>query len=300
MKKTTIKHIGVFLKPSKIEDLGNIITNLVRWLAKREKKVFFCEFEYDRLKKILGPKVFSQVTFLAEKELHKKSQLLMSLGGDGTLLGVARQSRINIPVMGVNLGHLGFITEFQKNEFYEYLPHIFSNKFQTVKKNLYSVEIFEKNKSIKKEYFFNDAVFTQNTIARIISLSVETENEHIFNLSGDGLIVSSTYGSTAYSMAAGGPIVHPDVKALLLTPICPHSLTHRPLVMPDNKPVIVSSTKSLENISITLDGQTHIILGKNERAIIKKENRKGVLLVKNPDRTYFHTLKEKFEHGSRK
>ena len=145
----------------------------------------------------------------------------------------------------------------------------------------------------------NDVVVNNNLISRMLTLSVESEGEHIYNLAGDGLIISSPIGSTAYSMAAGGPIIHPNVNAITLTPICAHSLTHRPLVIPDHSNVIIKAAKSDESIKLTLDGQQHVTLGSNDTILVTKKKSKIVRLIKNPDRTYYRTLKEKFTHGAR-
>ena len=133
----------------------------------------------------------------------------------------------------------------------------------------------------------------------MFTLSIESENENMFNLTGDGLIISSTYGSTAYSLAAGGPIVHPDVKALILTPICAHSLTHRPIVIPDHQELTIKVIEKLDNVNITIDGQEFISLNHKDEIIINKNLRKTVSFIKNYDKTYYHTLKEKFVHGRR-
>ena len=133
----------------------------------------------------------------------------------------------------------------------------------------------------------------------MLTLSVESEGEHIYNLAGDGLIISSSIGSTAYSLAAGGPIIHPLVNAITLTPICAHSLTHRPLVIPDHSNVVIRAAKSDESIKLTLDGQEQVTLGSNDIIKVTKIKTKIVRLVKNPTRTYFRTLKDKFTHGAR-
>ena len=190
-----IKKVAIILKPSRIEDLGNIVSNLVRWLKRRDKQVLVLQTEKERLQRKLSPKIIAQIKFIESEELFKDSHLILSLGGDGTLLGVARSLKSKIPVMGVNLGRLGFITEFQKQDFYEYLTSVFSNKYQCINRYLYSVQIEGRKSTSEKHFFFNDAVLKGN-IARMVSLQVETEGEHIFNISGDGLIISSTYGST--------------------------------------------------------------------------------------------------------
>ncbi len=299
MKAKNFKNIGIVIKPSNIDNLPNILTNLIRWLTKRSKNIYFHDKEEARLNKILTAKTISHIQFAEYDFIYKKVDLLISLGGDGTLLGVSRKVSSKIPVFSVNLGRLGFITEFSKTDFYEKLNVIFLGKFETITKHLYSISVEGQSGNTSKEYFFNDAVFTKNDIARMFTLSVEADNEHIYNLSGDGLIISSTYGSTAYSLAAGGPIVHPDVKALILTPICAHSLTHRPLVIPDDVTLRVNIIENIDTIHVTLDGQKCIPLNHRDCIILKRERRQLITLIKNPEKTYFHTLKEKFVHGRR-
>lgn len=294
-----ISKIGVVLKPSDFDDLENLISNLVRWLVRRKKDVIFLESEFERFNSILPTKIVKLMTFKDANYVFNESDLLISLGGDGTLIGACREVKSSIPIFGVNLGRLGFITEFSKKEFFEKLAEILAGKFNTHKKQLFSI-IIEKHSNLQiKEYFFNDVVFNKHDIARMFTLSVEANGDHIYNLSGDGLIISSTMGSTAYSLAAGGPIVHPEVKALLLTPICPHSLTQRPLVIPDNFEISIQLVDNIESACVTVDGQLVFDIGSKDKIIVKKESRRSVSLVENSERSYFHTLKEKFVHGRR-
>lgn len=297
--KPNIENIAIVLKPSRFDDLGNFVVNLVRWLKRRNKNAYFIDTERKRLSKSLPEKTLQNIHFASVQTIFEKTDLVISLGGDGTLLGVCRSVPNKTPILGVNLGRLGFITEFNKTDFYEELNHIMAGKYELFKKSLYLCEVKRKDKTISKEYFFNDIVFSKNDIARMFTLSLEAQEQHIYNLTGDGLIISSTYGSTAYSLAAGGPIVHPDVKALILTPICAHSLTHRPLVIPDNYTLKVSLLDRIQSVNITLDGQTVVDLDPDLSVVIRKAPRKFVSIIKNPERTYFHTLKEKFVHGRR-
>jgi NAD+ kinase len=298
MHNTNIFHdIAIILKPSEYEDLTNTVSNLVRWLKRRDKKVFFLNKEVDRLKNNIPTKVFEHIIFDDEDYIFNKTHLVISLGGDGTLLGVCRKVHPDIPVFGVNLGRLGFITEFSKSDFYEKLNIVLSNKFRVRKQQLFKVSVHKNKKQIDKKYFINDIVFNKNNIARMLTLSVSSNNEHIYNLSGDGLIISSTVGSTAYSLAAGGAIVHPQVKAILLTPICPHSLTHRPLVISDEFDIVVQLLDSEDEGMITIDGQKVITFDKSHTIKIEKEEKKTISIVINDERSFFQTLKEKFVHG---
>ena len=224
------------------------------------------------------------------------------MGGDGTLIGVCRNiKKSSPPIFGVNMGHLGFITEFSKSEFFDHLESTLKGDFKITQLCLYQVEVFtkKKDKAIFKGYFLNDVVVNNTQISRMLTLTVESDGEHIYNLAGDGLIISSPIGSTAYSLAAGGPIIHPHVNAITLTPICAHSLTHRPLVIPDHSNVVIKATRQDESIKLTLDGQQQVTLGTNDIIKVTKKKTKIVKLIKNPNRTYFRTLKDKFTHGAR-
>lgn len=197
------------------------------------------------------------------------------------------------------MGRLGFITEFSKSNFYDWLAKAINEELEIYKLPLYKVEVLRKDKSIYKGHFMNDLVINKNDISRIFSLSVECNGEPLYNISGDGMIVSSPLGSTAYSLAAGGPIIHPQVNSMALTPICPHSLTHRPIVIPGNSAVTFRGLKNQGPISLTLDGQEVLEISKGEVVKVSKNNSRKVDVLLNPKRNYFHTLKEKFTYGRR-
>ncbi len=295
----TIKDIAIILKPNVSSEFENILPNLTSWLHRRKKNVYFLEKENERLMKIFKND-FKNLLFMAEDKIHAETDLIITLGGDGTLIGVSRKVTKNSPpIFGVNMGHLGFITEFSKSEFFEQLELTLKNNYTLSQLPLYCVEVFKKNKSIFKANFLNDLVINNNLISRMITLSVESNDEHVFNIAGDGLIISSPIGSTAYSLAAGGPIINPAVNAMAITPICAHSLTHRPLVIPDNAILTIKSAKPNEVIKLTLDGQETTVITSGEIIKVTKKKNIKVNLVKNPERHYYQTLKEKFTHGTR-
>ncbi len=295
-----IKVVSFVLKPDNIIDFFNLLPNLCLWLEKRHKKIQFLVKEKDRLTKFFQNSKFRDYKLIEKKELFKTSDLVITLGGDGTLLSLGRaKNNSKTPIFSVNLGKLGFITEFSKNEFFDELENFFSSKLKTISFPLFSVSIVQNKKVKLQESFLNDAVINKQAISRIFSLSVHTDNEIIYDVSGDGLIISTPIGSTAYSLAAGGPIVHPEVKALILSPICPHSLTFRPLVLPDNITLTIKVTNKEDNVILTFDGQKAIPVTADDLIVIKKESKKVMTLVKNPSRTYFQTLKVKLFHGRR-
>ena len=294
-----LKNITIVLKPKVTAEFESILPNLAMWLHRRKRSVTFLAKEKDRLNIIFKGNL-NNLTFVEEKDLHKETDLIITMGGDGTLIGVSRNVKKNSPpIFGVNMGNLGFITEFSKVEFFDQLENTIKGNYKLTSLPLYQVEVTKLNKVTFKGTFLNELVINNNHISKMLTLTVESEGEHIYNLSGDGLIISSPIGSTAYSLAAGGPIISPSVNAITLTPICAHSLTHRPLVIPDNSSVCVKATKPDEAIKLTLDGQEDVVVSSQERIKISKRKTLHVKLIKNPDRTYFRTLKEKFTHGMR-
>lgn len=295
MSKTkAINIIGITLKPNSTPDFYHLLPNLCSWLIRRKKEVVFRIEDKDRVIKFFKHKSIDSFQFWESDDFHNKVHLMLSLGGDGTLIGACRKINTKIPVLGINLGRLGFITEFNKNEYFDRLENILDGQYEVTTKPLINVTVMKSGKKYFSDFFFNDAVLAKNDIARMIYLRAELEKEHIYNLAGDGIIISTPMGSTAYSMAAGGPIVHPEVKSLIITPICPHSLTHRPFVVPDNAPMTLKILPPYHVVTLTLDGQVAINIDEKDVVLINKEKMKKVLLIKNPDRFYFETIREKF------
>lgn len=294
MKKNSFKKVGITLKPNSTPEFYHILPNLCAWLIRRKKQVIFREEDRERVVKFFKSKSIDSLLFWNSKDFHNQVDVMFSLGGDGTLIGVCRRIDTKIPVLGINLGRLGFITEFNKNEYFDRLSDILEGKYEIRQKPLIHVTVLRKNKVFFKDYFFNDAVLAKNDIARMIYLRAELGNEHIYNLAGDGVIISSPMGSTAYSMAAGGPIVHPEVRGLILTPICPHSLIHRPFVIPDSAPITLRILPPHHSVTLTLDGQVAINVDEQDIVTINDRKVKKVSLIKNPDRLYFETIRDKF------
>lgn len=299
MGKKSIQKVTVVLKPRLVTEFSAVLPNLCGWFARRKIQVQFLSKEQERIKSFFKV-IPKNVSFIDEDKYHNFSDLIVSLGGDGTLIGVCRRAtKHSPPIFGVNMGRLGFITEFSKTEFYDELDAVLNGKLKTVKVQLYKVDILEKKKVVASSFFLNDAVFNKNDISRMIWLNIENPDEHIYDLSGDGLIISSPIGSTAYSLAAGGPIIHPQVGSLVLTPICAHSLTHRPIVIPDTMAILVKSQDKEDTVNLTLDGQQLMAIKPYQVVRVSKSKARYVHFVQNPERTFFHTLKVKFTHGRR-
>lgn len=296
---TQIKSIAIVLKPTPLLEFDSIVPNLTEWLLRRKKMVFFLSEDKERIECMLREQT-ERVSFCPRPKLSQQADLVITLGGDGTLIGVARTiARSTPPIFGVNMGRLGFITEFSKIEFFDGLAKALKGDMEHTKIELFTYEVVSRGKIRQRGIFLNDAVISRYDISRMISLSVECNGEHAYDLSGDGLIVSTPVGSTAYSLAAGGPIIHPMVNAMVLTPICPHALNHRPLVIPNKSELNIRSLNREESITLTLDGQEAVPVRPGEIIRIHKGKNRFVSLVKNPRKTYFHTLKEKFTHGRR-
>lgn len=299
MKHASLNVIGITLKPNSTPDFYTILPNLCAWLVRRKRKIVFKLEDQERVFKFFKSKNTDNLEFWDDKTFHQNVDLMLSLGGDGTLIGVCRRINSKIPVLGINLGRMGFITEFNKNEYFDRLGDILDGKYDVTTKPLFHVSILRKNKIHFKDYFFNDAVLSKNDIARMIYLRAELGTEHIYNLSGDGVIISTPLGSTAYSMAAGGPIVHPDVKGLILTPICPHSLIHRPFVVPDTTPIALKIMPPHFSVTLTLDGQVAMNVEEQDVVMVNSAKVKKVSLITNPDRSYFETIRDKFVFSKR-
>lgn len=296
---SSIKNISIVLKPEVISEFNSFLPILTEWLKRRRRNVYFLEDELPRLKKIYKNDL-AHLNLVPPKELFHETDLIISLGGDGTLIGVCRNATKNAPpIFGINMGKLGFITEFSKLDFYDELQKTIDGNLELVKVPLYTVNVSRNEQKRFKGHFINDTVFNKIGIARLFNLSIEARGEHVYGVSGDGLIITSPIGSTAYSLAAGGPIIHPEVSCLTLTPICPHSLSHRPIVMPESFDIKIRLSYPKENVNLTLDGQVSLPIEVEDTVEISHNPKLFVRLVKNPHRTYFHNLKEKFTHGRR-
>jgi NAD+ kinase len=224
--------------------------------------------------------------------------ILVSIGGDGTLISLARKSyKYNKPIMGINAGNLGFLTDVRVDEIESFIEKFFNGEYRIDKRMMLKIEVDK-----EKYYAFNDIVFSRETISSMVDLKVEAEclsekNKEKYWLNtyyGDGLIISTPTGSTAYNLSAGGPVVFPLTKSLILTPLCPHSLTQRPLVLPSDFRLLIESNSKVE---IIIDGQEIVHLY-NSKAKIKIAS-KSAKLIHRVERNYFDVLREKLNWGEK-
>ncbi len=290
--------IAIILRPIIKDEFKAVIVNLLRWLSKRSVACYFLKSEEEKLKKLFSHSNLEAENFISSKELEKMN-FLLSLGGDGTLIGLCRMIKGKTPIIGVNWGRLGFITEYNAESMYQCLSKVIEGDYQLKKCPLFTVKVSLNGKIVFREKFINDLVISRNDISRLFAVKVECEDESLLDIAGDGLILSTPIGSTAYSLAAGGPVVHPSVGALIITPICPHSLLHRPIVVPDRFGVRVRLAPQEREVALTIDGQVTQSIDQRHVVEIIREKNQFVNFVSNPEKTYFHTLKEKFIHNLR-
>ena len=228
-------------------------------------------------------------------ELCRRSDFLVSLGGDGTLLSLVRRSYgTNKPVLGINAGNLGFLADITLDDVDNFLNQLMRDEYRIDDRMM--IEGFIQNSDGKKEefYAFNDVVITRDVISKMVSIDAFINDEWFNTYRGDGLIISTPTGSTAYNLASGGPIIYPLTKAFIMTPICPHSLTQRPLVVPVDFGIGLSSNQS--SVVATIDGQDSYKMQKGDILRIKGAKR-GAKLLHRKERNYFSVLREKLSWG---
>lgn len=225
--------------------------------------------------------------------------LVVVLGGDGTLLSVARNLAEGVPILGVNLGNLGFLTEINRGELYPAMVQVLTGKFRTEKRSLFDVELKREGGSSPQPVRFrvlNDAVITKSALARIIQLTLQVDGHLVARFRADGLIVSTPTGSTAYNLSAGGPILGPSLGVAVLTPICPHALSLRPMVVPDSSCIEVTLETPREEVYLTLDGQEGTSVGYRDTVTLTRSS-SSVRLIKVSERTFFDNLRGKLRWG---
>jgi len=280
--------VGIIGKRNNTE-VYNIVRDLVKWLE--EKGV---EYLVDSE---LGKSLKLDNT-VKQADIPKHVELVIVFGGDGTFLSVSKQvNEYNIPILGINSGGLGFLTEFTLNELYPIMEKIIEDDYEIEERGMLSASVYKKNKKFGSYTVLNDLVINNGKVSRIIDLAIYAEGNLITTFKADGIIFSTPTGSTAYSLSAGGPIVHPTLPVTLITPICPHILTNRPLVV-SNEMEITVKVLTVGSSYLTLDGQETVKLELNDEIKLKKSD-STVKLIKSPFRDYFSILKTKLMWGER-
>lgn len=222
--------------------------------------------------------------------------LVVVLGGDGTLLSVARELGGRVPILGVNLGNLGFLAEIGRAELYPSLIAALAGHYELEERVLLEVELCRARGDKAQYRVLNDAVVTKSALARIVELTLKADGRLVSSYRADGLIISTPTGSTAYNLSAGGPIVHPQLPVVVVTPICPHTLSQRPIVVPDSSAIEVRLETPREEVWLTLDGQEGTALDVGDTICVKR-SAETVHLVKTSGRTFYDSLRHKLHWG---
>ena len=287
---SVIQRVGVIAKYKGAEHSLEVVRELIRWLEAH--KVESC-VEAEVAEHLGYPHAYQKT------ELPARSDILVVLGGDGTLLSVARSvGSHNVSILGVNLGGLGFLTSVSLQEMFPALEKILAGEFSVDRRMMLTARI-RRNEQISAEYsVLNDVVINKSTLSRIISLEVSVDANYLTTFQADGLILSTPTGSTAYSLSAGGPIIYPSLDSILITPICPHTLTNRPIIMPVESLIRVILRSEERDVYLTMDGQVGVSLLQND-VVETQKSEHTVSLIRSPFKNHFEVLRAKLKWGER-
>jgi NAD+ kinase len=291
-----ITRVGLVAK-SGLDAAAGVLAELAGWLEARDIEPVF---ETDTAALAGLP---SERPTVDRDELPNACDLMVVLGGDGTLIGTAdriAQAGADVPIVGVNFGSLGFLTEITLPELYPSLESVLAGTAQIEERMMLRSRTLRAGAIFADRLALNDVVITKGALSRIIDLAVEIGDQPVMRVRADGLIIASPTGSTAYNLAAGGPILHPEVDALLLTPIAPHMLTNRPIVIPGSSEVRVrpALNGSNDEVFVTFDGQSgHALQSDDEISVCRAE--RPLRLVRASTRTYFDVLRQKLKWSER-
>jgi NAD+ kinase len=293
MTNTPIKRIGIVLKPHQPDALKTIC-ELAAWLADRGiSLVGGPEIERQRVEQQTG----CAIEEVPGERLAASVDLILVLGGDGTMIATARlMGDSEVPVLGVNFGGLGYLAEFRIEELYTALESILSGNYRLDKRVMLDVELVRSDESVTRNRVLNDVVINKSALARIIEIEAYLNQQFVNSFRADGLIVSTPTGSTAYNLSAGGPIIYPSMNAVVITPICPFTLSNRPIVVPDDAVIELCLKTKQEDVALTLDGQVGFPLKVEERVVIRK-SQTIFNLVQPMNRNYFDVLRDKLRWG---
>ncbi|HXT73558.1 MAG TPA: NAD(+)/NADH kinase [Candidatus Angelobacter sp.] len=284
-----IKSAGIFCKPRKAE-ICAVVPRMADWLQERGIEVYFDS---------VAASCFHPQAKITLDEMAAQMDLLIVLGGDGTLLAAARRFyECEVPILAVNLGGMGFMTSVTIDEAFPLLEEVLAGRHRLSPRMMLKAELLRDGRVIQQQQALNDAVVTKSALSRILDFDLSVNGQFLGLYRADGLIVSTPTGSTAYSLAAGGPILYPVLEAFVLTPICPHMLTNRPLVLPDSVYLELDFSALEEQAYLTLDGQVGFELERGDRITISKSPH-HVQLVRPQEQTYYKVLRNKLRWGQR-
>jgi NAD+ kinase len=285
-----VKRVGIVSKPRKAE-VREVVLPLIEWLKAHSIEAY--------IDKETGTILADHGPCLTRNEMPSQVDLIIVLGGDGTLLAAARAlNRKPVPILAVNLGGLGFLTAITRAELVPTLEAVLAGDYQSDKRVQIEGELIRADEVISTFLALNDVVVNKGAIARILDFEVMVDGHFVSTYKSDGLIISTPTGSTAYSLAAGGPIVAPSVGAFLVTPICAHTLTNRPVVLPDTATIEIVVKAPREAAYLTVDGQMGITAHSDDIVRMRKAD-STVEIVQPLTRDYFKILREKLKWGER-
>ncbi|MEM5788250.1 MAG: NAD(+)/NADH kinase [Syntrophobacteraceae bacterium] len=281
-----MRHVGIIYKRTRPEAAA-FAEKLTQWFQKRNV-IVFCEENIDN----------SGVSCLYQKiDIPATVETIIVVGGDGTFLSVARSIENRpIPIIGINLGGLGFLTEISTESCFRQLSKILEGNYEIEERMRLRVSVHRQGREIFSHRVLNDAVINKGALARIIDLEITIEGHLLTHYRGDGLIISTPTGSTAYNLAAGGPIVFPTAQAIIITPICPFTLTNRPIIFPANVSVRVQLAEPATDVTLTCDGQVGCLIDVADHLSISA-SAVPLMLIKAPDVDHFDTLRSKLKWG---
>jgi NAD+ kinase len=292
-----MRAVGVVAK-ARLDRAAKHLAQIASWL---EARSIVTVFDHDTA--ALAATAGAAATFrvVDKDELPKHVDLVVVLGGDGTLLGTAgriAKTRVEIPILGVNFGSLGFLTEVTLPEIFTSLETAVNGSAQIEERMMLHVTVEAGPQQLADRIVLNDVVVTQGALSRIIELSVSVDGESMMRIKADGLIIASPTGTTAYSLSAGGPIVHPQVDGLTITPIAPHTLTNRPVVVPGSSEIRIQPLIHDEQSEVfaTFDGQALVAL-KSDHMVVVRRAETRLRLIRASSRGYFQVLREKLKWG---
>ncbi|MCX7794047.1 MAG: NAD(+)/NADH kinase [Thermodesulfovibrionales bacterium] len=281
-----MKRIGIISKTGRPEPI-EILEDLLVWLKNSGIEIVLDKETAEKL----------QINGTSRQEIPDLVDLIIVLGGDGTLLSVARLvAGRDVPILGVNLGTLGFLTEVSRDEIKDAIGKLLKGEYSIEKRIMLLAKVIRNGKEISTNNVLNDVVINKGALARIIDLETFIDERFVTLFKADGLIVSTPTGSTAYNLSAGGPIIYPTLDCMVLTPICPHTLTNRPIVLPGSSKIEVRLRSESQDVYLTLDGQIGFNLMRNDSVIITKADFR-ISLVIPPEKNYFEILRTKLSWG---
>lgn len=267
-----VRNVVIITKPKQV-DVARVARELIEWFKRKN------------------------INASLEPEAASSADLAVVVGGDGTLLAGARLlGDHQVPIVAINHGGLGFLTEVTLEEMYPALERVLAGQFVSQHRMMMDVYVLRANKRVADYRALNDVIINKGTLSRMIELEARVDGQYVSRFRADGLIVSSPTGSTAYNLSAGGPIIFPTMSAMVVTPICSHTLTNRPIVLPEGVKIEINLRSAQDDVYVTVDGQVGLQLEMDDHLIVEK-SKVAVKLVAPPGKNYFDVLRGKLKWG---